>query len=85
MKKAIRFTANWCGPCKAYGPIFDKVLEDNKDWESIVVNVDENSEMASRYGVRGIPMTILEIDGKIVKKDTGIISRDELEKSLSTL
>tara|TARA_R110001606_G_scaffold338014_1_gene486079 strand:+ start:18 stop:275 length:258 start_codon:yes stop_codon:yes gene_type:complete len=85
MKKAIRFTANWCGPCKAYGPIFDKVLEDNKDWESIVVNVDENSEMASQYSVRGIPMTILEIDGKIVKKDTGIISRDELEKSLSTL
>ena len=85
MKKAIRFTANWCAPCKAYGPIFDKVLENNDDWESVVVNVDEDSEMASQYSVRGIPMTILEVDGNIVEKKTGVISRDELEKSLSTL
>lgn len=85
MKKAIRFTADWCVPCKVYGPIFDKVLENNDDWESVVVNVDEDSEMASQYSVRGIPMTILEVDGNIVEKKTGVISRDELEKSLSTL
>tara|TARA_B110000503_G_scaffold119317_1_gene181017 strand:- start:1389 stop:1646 length:258 start_codon:yes stop_codon:yes gene_type:complete len=85
MKRAIRFTADWCGPCKVYGPIFDKVLENNDDWESVVVDVDEDSEMASQYSVRGIPMTILEVDGNIVEKKTGVISRDVLEEFLNTL
>tara|TARA_Y100000385_G_C13011135_1_gene601708 strand:- start:473 stop:724 length:252 start_codon:yes stop_codon:yes gene_type:complete len=82
MKKAIRFTAKWCGPCKAYGPVFDKVLEENNEWESVVVDVDENSEMSAKYSVRSIPMTVLEVDGKIVNKKTGLINQNDLSELL---
>ena len=83
MKKAIRFTAKWCGPCKAYAPIFDKVLEETSEWESVVIDVDENSEMAKEYNVRSIPMTILEVDGNIVNKKTGLVKETDLSDLLT--
>jgi thioredoxin 1 len=83
MKKAIRFTAKWCGPCKAYAPIFDKVLEETSEWESVVIDVDENSEMAKEYNVRSIPMTILEVDGNIVNKKTGLVKETDLSNLLT--
>lgn len=83
MKKAIRFTAKWCGPCKAYAPIFDKVLEETSEWESVVIDVDENSEMAKEYNVRSIPMTILEVDGNIVNKKTGLVKENDLSELLT--
>mgnify|MGYP000707298455 FL=1 len=83
MKKAIRFTAKWCGPCKAYAPIFDKVLEETSEWESVVIDVDENSEMAKEYNVRSIPMTILEVDGNIVDKKTGLVKETDLSNLLT--
>ena len=84
MKKAIRFTAPWCNPCKAYAPIFDRVLKNENEWESIVIDIDkpENVDMASKYGVRGIPMTVLEIEGEIVEKKMGLISEKELKDVL---
>lgn len=83
MKKAIRFTAKWCGPCKAYAPIFDKVLGETSEWESVVIDVDENSEMAKEYNVRSIPMTVLEVDGNIVDKKTGLVKETDLSNLLT--
>ena len=79
----LNFSAKWCGPCKAYAPIFDKVLEETSEWESVVIDVDENSEMAKEYNVRSIPMTILEVDGNIVDKKTGLVKETDLSNLLT--
>ena len=78
-KKAIRFSAEWCGPCKAYAPIFNKVAESREDWQFETFDVDKNSDVAEQYGIRSIPTTILEVDGKMLAKYTGVVSDLEVK------
>lgn len=56
MKKLLYFSAPWCQPCKTLGPIMDQVSH-----QAVVkkINVDDNPEMASHYGVRSVPTVIL--------------------------
>ena len=80
-KRAIRFTAEWCQPCKAYAPMFNKVAESREDWQFETFDVDKNSDVAEQYGIRSIPTTILEVDGKMLAKYTGVVS--DLEAKLN--
>jgi thioredoxin 1 len=83
MKKAIRFTASWCSPCKTYEPIWNEVAKTREDWIFEVVNIDENSEAGSKYGIRSIPSTVLETnDGNLLAKYTGVISVKDLNSKL---
>ena len=50
----VRFTAEWCGPCKAFAPVFNKIAEQN-DETYVVVDVDEYPEVAQEYRVMSIP------------------------------
>lgn len=84
MKKAIRFTANWCQPCKNYEPKWKSVSESRDDWEFIVVDVDMNPEEASRYSIKNIPCTIFEDQNEVVFRQTGIISPEELNTKLDS-
>ncbi len=64
----LKFQANWCGPCKMLGPIFEELSKENEGVFIGNVNVDENSEIGLKYKVRGIPCVIAlkngqEIDG----------------------
>lgn len=81
-RKAIRFTADWCGPCKAYAPTFNKVAEEKTDWQFESVNIDSNSELAEKYGIRSIPATVLEVDDKTVAKYVGVLSSSDLSSKL---
>jgi thioredoxin 1 len=54
--KYLYFSAPWCGPCRMFGPIMDKV---GTQVTVEKINVDENQEMSSKYSVRSIPTTIL--------------------------
>lgn len=60
-----QFSAEWCGPCKMLGPIIEKLSVDNEDKniKIVKINVDENSDIASKYNVRGIPCVIVLKDG----------------------
>ena len=82
MRKAIRFTANWCNPCKQYAPKWDAVASKRDDWEFIVIDVDTDIEKAKEYGIRNIPATVLVNDGNILFKQTGIIEISDLEIKL---
>jgi thioredoxin 1 len=83
MKKAIRFSAPWCGPCKTYEPMWNEVSKSREDWTFEVVDVDENSEAGSKYGIRSIPSTVLESsDGSVLAKYTGVISVKDLNSKL---
>lgn len=81
--KVIRFTADWCAPCKEYLPIFTKVLKDYPDVEvkSLDIETDDGVEMASDYGIRGVPTTIIFKDDEY-KIKVGVVPEAELREAL---
>jgi thioredoxin 1 len=74
MIKVIRFTADWCGPCKTFGPAFDKVAAEFPDIKVEVVDLsDGDTTKANKYGVLGIPAAVfLNDNGEEVTKIAGM-------------
>ena len=60
----LDFYADWCGPCKMMSPIVDEIADERTDITVAKVNVDESSELASRFGVVSIPTLIIFKNGK---------------------
>jgi thioredoxin 1 len=79
-KAVLRFTASWCGPCKALAPIFDEVVAENPDIKVYVIDVDTHGEIASKFGVRGIP-TIMKIEnGTVLMQTSGARPKVEIQE-----
>lgn len=74
----LDFYAEWCGPCKMYGPILDEFSKENPNVMVGKVNVDTNNEFALQYGIRNIPTTIIFKDGELMKKIPGVIQKNKL-------
>ncbi len=71
----VDFWADWCGPCKMMAPVVDAIAEENEDIKVGKVNVDEQPELLSKYGIMSIPTLIAFKDGEIVKKEIGAVSK----------
>jgi thioredoxin 1 len=80
----VDFWAPWCGPCKMMAPVFDELDGEQKSVTFAKVNVDENSELASKFQVMSIPTLIVFKDGKEAKRVTGFHQKNELEAELSS-
>ena len=79
----VDFWAAWCGPCQMMGPIIDELAEELKDKYKIgKLNVDENRETASKYGVMSIPTLIIFKNGKELKQLVGVQSKEGLKEEL---
>ncbi|MNH77804.1 Thioredoxin [compost metagenome] len=78
----VDFWAPWCGPCKMLAPILDE-LASEVDVKIAKVNVDENPESASRFGVMSIPTLIFFKDGQPVDKVVGLNSKESLKNLLA--
>ncbi len=77
----VDFYADWCGPCKMMAPVVDQLAGELADIAVIgKLNVDENEEIATRYGVMSIPTLILFKGGEVVSKKVGVQSKDALEQ-----
>lgn len=83
--KAIRFTAPWCGPCKAYAPMFEIVSKEVTDWEFETVDIDKNPELATQYSIRSIPTTVFLVGEHTVSKVTGVLQPKALKEKLEEL
>ncbi|GIO39410.1 MULTISPECIES: thioredoxin [Paenibacillus] len=80
----VDFWAPWCGPCKMIAPILEDLSGDLGDSVKIAkLNVDENPESASRFGVMSIPTLILFKDGQPVDKIVGLNSKDSLKNLIA--
>ena len=71
----LRFTASWCQPCKA---LAQQLEELGLDKEVTVVDIDEQSELAIRYGVRSVPTLVALDNGKEIKRMVGVKAKDIL-------
>ncbi|MBT3351060.1 MAG: thioredoxin [Nitrospinaceae bacterium] len=76
----VDFWAEWCGPCKIMGPAVEKIAEKFEGRVRVgKLNVDENRQMADRFGIRGIPSLFLFRGGKIVDQRVGVQSPTQIE------
>ena len=67
----LDFWAPWCGPCRRVVPIVEEIARERADIKVGKVNVDEQSELAARFGVMSIPTLVVMKDGKIVNQSMG--------------
>lgn len=69
-----KFSASWCGPCRMLAPMFEDVKNGYTNVVFENIDVDENFELASKYGVRAVPLVVIERDGKEVQRFSGVQS-----------
>ena len=67
----VDFYADWCGPCKMMGPVVEEIASEKSDVKVGKLNIDEEMEIAQKYGVMSIPTFIVFKDGNVSKKDMG--------------
>lgn len=67
----VDFFATWCGPCKMLSPVLERVADKHSDIKVVKVDVDKAPDLASRYGVMGVPTMIVFKDGQISTKSVG--------------
>ena len=67
----LDFWAPWCGPCRMVVPIVEEIAKERSDVKVGKVNVDEQPELASRFGVMSIPTLVVMKDGKVVSQSAG--------------
>jgi len=76
----VDYWAPWCGPCKMVGPVVEQVAENRAGQIKVgKLNVDENAETMSAYGIRGIPTLMLFKNGEAVASKTGALSKAQLD------
>ncbi len=74
----LDFWATWCGPCQMMSPVIDEVAEERPDVIVGKVNVDEQGELAAKFGIMSIPTLIVLKNGEVVNKQVGYCSLQQV-------
>ncbi|MBP3360813.1 MAG: thioredoxin [Clostridia bacterium] len=78
----IDFWASWCGPCKMLSPTVDEVAEENAELKVCKVNIDDEQELAMKFGIMSIPTLVVLKNGKETNRSVGVISKADILKLL---
>lgn len=82
----VDFWATWCGPCRMISPIVDQMAEKFAGKVDVLkCNVDDSSDVPSRFGIRNIPTILFFKNGEMIDRHVGSISQADLEKKIASL
>lgn len=78
----IDFYAEWCGPCKMVSPIVEQIAKENDNVKVVKINIDDNQDLAVKYGVTAIPTLIVIKNGEETNRIVGVASQSEIEEMI---
>ena len=78
----IDFWAAWCGPCRMIVPAVEKIAEEHPEVKVCKINIDDEQELAIKYGVMSIPTLMVVKNGEIVNTAVGLRPKEEIEALL---
>ena len=80
------FWAEWCGPCKMLGPVIEEIAAEQDGRVKVVkVNVDNNPQLAARFGVQSIPTLLYFLGGKVIHQTVGVVGKKAILGKLESL
>lgn len=74
----IDFWASWCGPCRMVSPIVEQIAEEYPQYKVAKVNIDEEPELASQFGIMSIPTLLVVKNGEITNKSVGARNKKQI-------
>jgi thioredoxin 1 len=74
----LDFFASWCGPCKMLSPVIDAFADEHPEYKICKINVDEEQELAQKYGVMSIPTLVVVRDGEVASRAVGYRRKEQL-------
>lgn len=81
----VDFWAEWCGPCKMLGPVLDEIATEQSGRAKVAkVNVDQNSDLAAKFGIRSIPTLLYFVGGEVRKQTVGVVSKKTIVSTLES-
>lgn len=80
----VDFWAGWCGPCMMLAPVVEEIAHEHEGKVKVCkVNVDEQGELAQKFGIMSIPTVLVFKDGKVKKQSVGFVPKEKLTELLS--
>ena len=74
----VDFWATWCGPCRMIAPVLEEIAAQRSDIKLCKVNVDEQQELAIRYGIMSIPTLLVFKNGELTEKSIGVVPKEKI-------
>jgi thioredoxin 1 len=84
MVEVKKFYGEWCSPCKLLAPVINEIKGEISNVKFTDVDVDSNSDLVSKYGIRGVPTVVIEKDGVEVKRFVGMQQKGTLVNEIKS-